>query len=76
MDQLDRPRDYHTKLDKDEYMISLICGIKNMTQIKTYLQKRNRLTDLEQTWLLEGKGVGGRINQKFGISSYKLLYIK
>ena len=48
MDQLDRPRDYHTKLAKDEYhMISLICGIKNMTQIKTYLQKRNRLTDLE-----------------------------
>ena len=37
MDQLDRPREYHTKLDKDKYhMTSLICGIKNMTQIKSY----------------------------------------
>ena len=37
MDQLDRPREYHTKLDNDKYhMTSLICGIKNMTQIKSY----------------------------------------
>ena len=60
MDQLDRPRDYHTKLDKDEYMISLICGIKNMTQIKTYLQKRNRLTDLENKHGYQrGRELGG-----------------
>ena len=37
MDQLDRPRDYHTTLDKDKYhMTSLICAIKNMTQRKSY----------------------------------------
>ena len=37
MDQLDRPRDYHTTLDKDKYnMTSLICEIKNMTQRKSY----------------------------------------
>ena len=61
MDQLDRPRDYHTKLDKDKYhMLSLICGIKNMTQIKTYLQKRNRLTDLENTHGYQrGRELGG-----------------
>ena len=74
MDQLDRPRDYHTKLDKDEYhMISLICGITNKNLLT---KKKQTHRSRKQTWLLEGKGVGVRINQKFGISSYKLLYIK
>ena len=46
---MDGPRDYHTKLsklDKDKYyMISLICGCKKLYKW-TYLQNRNRLTNI------------------------------
>ena len=49
---MDRPRDCHTewsKSDKDKYhMISLICGVKKKKDYKwTYLQNRNRVTDVE-----------------------------
>ena len=40
------------------------------------LQKnKNRLTDIETYGYQRGKGEGG-INEEFGISRYKLLYIK
>ena len=43
---------------------------------KPYLQNRNRLTDIgNKLWLPKRKG-GVGINEEFGISRYKLLYIK
>ena len=42
----------------------------------TYLQNRNRLTDIENKFMVtKGEREGG-INWEFGISRYKLLYIK
>ena len=56
------PRKYYTKwnkLDKDKYMISLICGIEKPKQMNkhhkietdSWIQRRRR-------WLPEGRGVG------------------
>ena len=43
----------------------------------TYLQNKNRLTDLENKLYGYQKGkVGGGINQKFGINIYTLLYVQ
>ena len=58
---MDGSRDYHTKwnkLDKGKFpMISFICGIFKKWYKLTYLQNRNRLTDLEnKLWLPKGKG--------------------
>ena len=47
-----------------------------MTEI-TYLQKINRLTDIESNfWLWKEKGGEGGINWEFGVDIYKLLYLK
>ena len=46
---MDRPRDHHTKKEKDKY--NLLTGITYMWTLKfkwTYLQNRNRLTDIEK----------------------------
>ena len=61
---MDEPRDYDikwSKSDKDKYhMISLICGILKNEQCKwTYLQNRNRPTDIENK-LMVTKGKGAR----------------
>ena len=40
---------------------------------RTYLQKRNRLTDLEHLWL---PGRKGGIVREFGIDMHTLLYLK
>ena len=61
--------------EKDTYhMISLICGILNMAQ-RSYLQNRNRLTNMEKT-LVVAKGEEGRsgMDWELGISRYKLLH--
>ena len=46
----------------------------------TYLQNRNRLTDIEEKLMVtkgdRGGQRGGEINQEFGINRYTLLYIK
>ena len=53
-------------------MMLLACGVENMTQ--TCLRNRNRLT--EKTDFRKGRGSWRGINEEFGISRYKLLYIK
>ena len=56
-------------------MTSLICGTKNMTQINTFMGKKQthrRKTDL---WLSRRKMSGGGDDWTFRISRCKLLYI-
>jgi len=63
--------------EKDTYhMISLICGILKMAQ-RSYLQNRNRLTNMEKT-LVVAKGEEGRsgMDWELGISRYKLLHLE
>ena len=60
---MDGPRDYHikwSKPDKDKYhMILLICGIwKKKIQINLF-PKRNRLTDIENKFMVTKGGSGG-----------------
>ena len=60
---MDRPRDYQTKWskpEKDKYqMILLICRILKKKGYKwTYLQNRNRFTDIENKFMVT-KGKGG-----------------
>lgn len=44
---MDEPRNYDTKLEKDEYhLISLVCGIKRIIQMNLFI-KQNRLTGIE-----------------------------
>ena len=43
----------------------------------TYLQNRNRLTDLENELMVtRGEGSGGGVDWEFGIDMYTLLYLK
>ena len=43
---------------------------------RPYLQKRNRITDIENRLVIaKGEGGGGRNDGEFGISRCKLLYI-
>ena len=62
---MDGPKDYHTKWSKSEkdkyYIISLISGIlKKYTW--TYLQSRNRLTDIENKFMItKGERARGKL---------------
>ena len=42
----------------------------------TYLQNRNRVTDVENKLMVTGGSEEGGINWKIGIDTYTLLYIK
>ena len=54
-------------------MISLICGIKKKKGYKqTYLQNRNRVTDVENKFMVTREW----IKEKIGIDIYTLLSIK
>ena len=60
---MDGPRDYHTKWskpDKDKYhVISLIHGILKKWYKWTYIQNRNRFSDIENNLMItKGKRVG------------------
>ena len=56
------------------YNINYMWNLKKMVKI-TYLQSRNKFTDIEnETMVTEGER--GGINQEFGINRYTLLYIK
>ena len=76
---VDGPRDYHireaSQTQKDKYhMISLICGIKNMTQMNLFIKQKQ--THREQTCDCQRGGRGEvRMDWKFGISRQKLLCI-
>ena len=51
--------------------------MRNLKNDTIYLQNRKRLIDIEnKLWLLKGKGRGREINQEFGISRCKLMYMK
>ena len=44
---------------------------------RTYIQNRNRPTDIEKNLMVtKRERGGGEINQQFGINIYRLLYIK
>ena len=66
-----------SKSEKDKYyMISLIFGIlKTDTNEFIYKTEIDSQTQKTHLWLPKGKGEG-RINQKFWINIYTLLYIK
>ena len=73
-------RDYHSKwisqTEKNKYVILLIYGIRKRYK-STYLQNRNRLTDIKNK-LTVTKGERGerRINEEVGINRYTVLNIK
>ena len=78
---MDGPTDYHTEWSKSDRETQISYDITFMWNLKkcykwTYLQNRNRLTDIENK-LVVAKGVrGGRgLDWEFGISRCKLLYI-
>ena len=77
----DGPRDCHTEWSKPDRERQIPYAIAYMWTLKkgykwTYLQNRNRVTDVENKLMVtRGKG-GGGINWEIGIDIYTLLYIK
>ena len=75
---MDGPRDYHVKwisqTEKDKYNIAYMWNLKKWYKW-TYLQNRNRLTDIENK-LMVTKGEGGKDKLESGSNIYTLLYIK
>ena len=67
-----------SETEKDKYyMLSLICGIQKKWYKWTYLQDRNRLTDLENELMVtRGQEWGEGIFRELGINMYTLLYLK
>ena len=62
-----------SQTEKDKYhMISLVSGTLKIYKW-TYLQNRNRPTDIENKHDYESRG---GIHEKLGINRYKLWYIK
>ena len=69
------PGDYQTKWSKSDRERLISYDIDYMWYLKwTYLQNRNKPTDLESK-LPVTKGWGSGINWEFGIDLYKLLYL-
>ena len=72
------PRDYHTKLsltEKEKYHMYQLYVNSKVQHKLTYMQKRNRLRDREQTCSCQG-GTGGGMDCEFGISRCKVLHIE
>ena len=74
---MDGPRDYNTKWSKSDKERQTSYDIAYMWTLKkwykwTYLQNRNRVTDVENKLMVRGGG----INWEIGIDIYTLLYIK
>ena len=63
------PSDWHTKRSKSEkykyHMISLICGIQNMTQMNLSVKQKQTHRHREQT--VVAKGAGGRGTDGVGV---------
>ena len=60
---MDGFRDYHTKWNKSDRKIQILYHVTSVWSLKswykgTYLQNRNRLTDIENKLMLS-KGKGG-----------------
>ena len=63
--------------EKDkQHMISLICGIQNMTQMNLSTKQKQTHRRREQTCGCQGRGSRGRMDSEFGISKCKLLHIE
>ena len=76
---MDGPRDYHTKWsksDKDKYHMILLFVESKKWYKWPYLQKRNRVTDVENKFMVTKGERWGGINWEIGIDIYTLLYIK
>ena len=58
------------------YNIPYTWNLKKKRYKWTYLQSRNRLTDLENELMGMGEGWGKGIVREFGINMYTLLYFK
>ena len=75
---MDRPRDCHTEWSKSDRERQISYDIAYMWNLKkwykwTYLQNRNRVTDVENKLMVtRGERVGG-INWEIGIDIYRLL---
>ena len=68
------PRDYHTKSER-ERQISYHLHVESKTWYKwTYLQTRNRLTDIEQTCGCQGRAGAGGTDWEFGSSRCQLKF--
>ena len=79
---MDGPGDYHTKWSKSDRERQISYGTAYMWNLKkwyqwTYLQNRNRHTDIEnKLMVIKGERLGGGINWEFGIEMYTLICIK
>ena len=80
---IDGPRDYHTKWSKSDrdrqisYDITYMWNLKKRWYKWTYLQNRNKPTDIENKLMdTNEQREGGGINLELGINRYRLLYIK
>ena len=80
---LDGPRVCHTEWSKSDREREILYDITYMRNLKrndnkwTYLQNRNRLTDLDNELMVtRGEGWGEGIVREFGIDMYTLLYLK
>ena len=75
------PREYHIKWDKPDRERQISYEITYMWNLRykwTYLQNRNRLTDIKNKFMVT-KGEtwgGGGINQELGMTVHTLLYIR
>ena len=56
--------------------ITYMQNLKNNTHESIYKTEIDSQTQKTNLWLSKGKASGGGINQEYGISRYKLLYIK
>ena len=77
---MDGPGDYHTKWSKSDRGRQISYDIAYMHNLKkrykwTYLQNRNRQTDLENKFMVM-RGRRGRIDWEFEINMYTLLFLK
>ena len=77
---MDAGRDSYTKWSKSErdkyHMISFICEIENMEQMIQYtkqIQTHRHRGQIRSCW---GGGGGSGMDQEFGVSSCKLLYLE
>ena len=78
---MDRPRDGHTEWSKSEREKQISYNIAYVRNLEkwyrwTYLQSRNRVTDVEKKLTVTKGGRGGGMNWEIGIDIYTLLYIK
>ena len=63
--------------DKEKYRMILVFFFRIKRYVWTYLQNRNRLTDLKNKLMVtRGYGWRGRVDWEFGIDMYTLLYSK